>query len=1032
MRKPFPRKYDFAQIERDVEEFWKNQKLVPRAIQYESGKPLFSWLEGPPTANAPPGLHHVEVRVFKDLNLRYKHMQGFTVPRKGGWDCHGLPVEVQVEKKLHLGTKKEVINFGIGKFNEMCKKDVFSYIKDWEKLTDKMAFWVDLQHPYVTMENDYIESVWWSLKELYEKGLLYEGHKVVPYCPRCETPLSSHEVALGYKEVSDPAITVKFKVPNSRRAFLAWTTTPWTLPSNVALAVNPSITYVAIEHDGEELILAKELAAKYFENPVIVKEFTGSELVGTQYEPVFDYFKTKVDLKRAWKVIPAQFVSTTDGTGIVHIAPAFGEDDYAAARENNMEFIQPVAENGTFTEHAKDFAGIFVKDADPKIIEMLQSKGAIIKKEKYTHNYPFCWRCSTPLLYYATKSWFIKVSAYRDRLLANNEKIAWYPEHIKHGRFGNWLEGAKDWALSRKKFWGTPLPIWRCTCGEERAIGSIKELRDDAIKLPKEIDLHRPHIDEIKLNCKSCGSEMARVDDVIDTWYDSGSAPFAQFHYPFENKELFEKSFPYDFITEAIDQTRGWFYTMHVISTLLFDSPAYRSCLVAGHVVDDNGEKMSKSKGNIINPWEAFDKVGVDAVRLQFVSNAPESPKRFGYESLNESTMPFLTILWNSLYFVDEYLASQNIDGKEAVPLQPEDEWLLSVINKMVKEVTENLDAHEYDKCISAIKQLVMDDFSRWYIKLVRDRASEEDKALAYACRYLLERLTRILAPFAPYLSDKLFGHFEIAHGSVHMNTWPSLEPRNLQLEEQMDFAQRIVTAALGCRDKAGQGVRWPLCELYVQTSSQTANDAVKNLVELIKQQTNIKEIIVGEKFSGAKTTVKPDAGKIGASFARKTPLIVKQIEKEPAEKLAREIEEKSEITLTIEGEKITLKPEHLIISNEVPKDTVMMLFDGGCVFLNTKMTHELEVEGRAREITRRVQDLRKNAGLSKKDRIELHLVFENPKEMHGKLLDDLKAKVGANIVHITREKPEKNFAFSSEEKIRGTTIGIFLSQIPQ
>src|SRR3989344_2488690 len=1019
MRKALPRKYDFKGIEKEIETFWKRQRLVAKTIQYEPSKPLFSWLEGPPTANAPPGIHHVEVRVFKDLNLRLKYMQGFTVPRKGGWDCHGLPVEVQVEKKLGLPTKKDVINYGIDKFTKMCRQDVFSYIRDWEKLTDKMAFWIDLENPYVTMENNYIESVWWSLKELYEKGLLYEGHKVVPYCPRCETPLSSHEVALGYKEVSEPAITVKFKLKDKNRFVLAWTTTPWTLPSNIALAVNPNITYAVVHHKGEEYILAKELTAKFFESPEIIDEFEGRELVSQSYEPLFGYFHSKLNQLRSYKILPADFVAIDEGTGVVHIAPAFGEDDYNIIQNSNFEFIQPVNENGHFTEEVKDFAGLFVKDADPQIIEHLENKGLVLKKEKYLHNYPFCWRCATPLLYYATKSWFIKVSAYRDQLLATNEKIKWYPEHIKHGRFGNWLEGVKNWALSRKKFWGTPLPIWRCSCGRERAVGSIRELREHGIKVPAKIDLHKPHIDKIHLKCE-CGKKMTRMEDVIDSWYDSGSAPFAQFHYPFENKELFEKNFPYEFITEAIDQTRGWFYTLHVISTLLFDSPAYKSCLVAAHVVDDKGEKMSKSKGNVISPWEAFEKVGVDAVRLHFLSTAPEDPKRFGYESLNESTVPFLILLLNTTYYISEFFQLQSLDGKEEAKLEIEDQWMISATNRMVESVTKELSEHNYNSAIIALKSYVMDELSRRYIKLVRDRTQKEDKAAAYTFRYSLERLCRILTALAPYASEKLLREFELGTSqSVHLTIWPKAEQRNEALEKQMSISQSIVAAILCCRDKAAIGVRWPLSELFVETKNNEIQEAAKRLSKLIGEQVNVKKIIVGEKYPQAKVIVRADLGKLGPVFGKKTPLVIAHLATQGQDIVAANIEKKGEYAFNLEGEKATILREHVIVERELPKEIVYSDFSEGIIYLSTASTPELEAEGIARELARRIQELRKKAGLEKKDRVSVYIMMENPRVINVELKKELKERVGADKIEISVDKPQKSYTHCSEEKIK-------------
>src|SRR3989338_2002823 len=684
--------YDFKLVEQETSKLWdKYNKEIKKSLEYDSKKELFSFLEGPPTANAPPALHHVEVRVFKDLFCRFKYMQGYTVPRKGGWDCHGLPVEVQIEKALKLNSKKDILSYGIENFNKQCRDSVFSYINDWNKLTEKMAYWVDLEKPYVTLDNNYIESVWWSLKELHNKKLLYEGHKVVPLCPRCETPLSSHEVASSYKDVHDPSIVVKFKVKDNRY-FLVFTTTPWTLFSNLALAVKSDADYVVVKEGNEEYILAENLVDKHFEKPKILEKIKGKDLVNTEYVPLFDNFK---NLKPAFKVISADFVSLDDGTGLVHLAPAFGEDDYNVCKSHNLAFVQPVNTDGKFTKEVPEFEGRFVKSCDEEIIELLDAKNLLFKREKILHSYPFCWRCNTPLLYYAMKSWFIAVTKYKDKLLKNNEKINWYPENIKHGRFGDWLNNVKDWALSRSKFWGTPLPIWRCSCGEDTVIGSVEELKEKCIKVPKDLDLHKPFIDNIKIKCPKCKKEATRVSDVIDCWYDSGSAIFAQWHYPFENKSMFEKSFPYDFIAEAIDQTRGWFYTLHVLGTILFDNLSYKNVVCAGHIVDEKGIKMSKSKGNVLNAFDVFDKVGVDAVRMVFCSTEPGDQKIFGVSMINESILPTLNVLWNcSILF-------GNLTSFKKTKLELEDEWLLSKTNSLVKEYTEALEVHKYNLCIN-------------------------------------------------------------------------------------------------------------------------------------------------------------------------------------------------------------------------------------------------------------------------------------------------------------------------------------------
>ncbi|MCP3682322.1 MAG: isoleucine--tRNA ligase [bacterium] len=948
----FSRKFDFKKIEEDVAALWDKEQVIKKTIFHDKKRKLYAFLEGPPTANAPPALHHVEMRVFKDLFCRFKYMQGYSVPRKGGWDCHGLPVEVQAEKKLGLTSKQEVEKYGINKFAKMCRTDVFSYIKEWEKLTSKMAFWVDLKDPYVTLDNNYIESVWWSLKELFDRKLLYESHKVVPYCPRCQTPLSSHEVAQGYSDVTEDTITCKFRIKGSNnRYFLAWTTTPWTLPSNLALAVSPKIDYAVVSEKGNEYVLARDLVPKYFENPKIVETIKGKDLVGAEYEPLFDYFVGKLD-KKAWVVIPADYVTTEEGTGIVHQAPAFGEDDYEACKKHDLAFVQPIKEDGHFTEEVTDFAGMFVKDADKDIIELLDKEGLVFKQEKYTHSYPFCWRCSSALIYFAMKSWFIKITAYKSQLIENNKKINWYPNHIKDGRFGNWLESAKDWALSRTKFWGTPLPIWRCECGKDTVIGSIEELRKKGIKVPKEVDLHKPVMDNIKIKC-SCGKEASRVPDVIDCWYDSGSASFAQYHYPFENKEMFKASFPYQFIAEAIDQTRGWFYTLHALGTLLFDSPAYMNVVCAGHVVDDKGEKMSKSKGNVINPWEIFDKAGVDAVRLQMCTTAPETAKRFGDKAMDESTLPFINVLWNSCYF-----ASSQIKKTPKPTLKIEDKWIISRANSLAKKVTEELENHNYHLCTAEIKNFVNEDFSRWYIKLIRAR---KDSALSYTFYYVINHLSKIMAPFMPYTSEYLFKNLlSEKEKSVHLAKWPKPEAINAKLEERMIIVREIVQSILSSREKMQRNVRWPIKEGVLETKNKNITEAVKELSELIKQQTNIKEIVF-KKTKG--------------DF------------------------EKAEFT-------------------------------DGVMLLNTELTPELEAEGYSRELIRRIQNMRKFAGLKKEDIIELHVKTAELKDALEKNKKQIMDTVGAKKLEISADAPTKKQETEKKERIKGKEIDIFFSKV--
>ncbi len=1052
MADAFPRTYDFRRIEENAAKLWKDKGVVEKAISYDAKKPLFSFLEGPPTANAPPALHHVEMRTIKDLVCRYKLMKGFTVPRKAGWDCHGLPVEVQVEKKLGLATKKDVVSFGIGKFTELCRADVFGFIGEWDRLTEKMAFWIDLKEPYVTLKNEYIESVWWSLQQLHKKGLLYEDFKVLPYCPRCETPLSSHEVALGYEDITEPAITVMFQLKeNPGRYFLAWTTTPWTVPGNVALAVHPDVTYAVVEdsaHPGKQFIIANDLAPKYFSSPVVVQKMTGSELLGKEYVPLFDCFVGRLD-KPAWFVTLADFVTTDEGTGIVHQAPAFGEEDYENCKRNGLPFVQPVGEDGKFTKDVEDFAGIFVKDADSMVTERLEKDGLLFRKENYTHSYPFCWRCSTPLIYYALKSWFIAVSRYKDRLLELNEKIAWYPGHIKHGRFGDWLANVKDWALSRNKFWGTPLPIWRCdkgsnssggsgenSCGGEVAVGSIKELRENAVDLPKnaEIDLHKPFIDGVRLKCPKCNGEMSRVPYVIDCWYDSGAAAFAQFHYPFGkgSSELFAKHFPYDFIAEAIDQTRGWFYTLHVIGTLLFDELAYKGVVCAGHVVDENGEKMSKSKGNVLNPWEVFDKVGVDAVRLQFCSTSPEAPKRFSYGIINEGITPLLTVLWNSCYFASEILAKK--PATKDAPLKIEDKWIISRTNSVVSAVDAALACNEYHTCIQELKSFVMDDFSRWYIRTVRDRTAAPDDALQYTFRYVISRVTRLLAPFAPYVSEEIYQLLVMENAaSVHLAEWPRAEAVDAELESGMSVARGIIEAVLSARDRMQRGLRWPVKRALIVTKEEKVKQAVRNLAEIVKKQGNIKELTLSDEFRESRTVVKADYSRLAPTFGSLTPKIIAGIAMHGPSAILSHIESEGSFRLDVDGQMISVTKEHLIVGKEIPGNYSYAQSQYGDVYVDSETTEEMELEGYERELVRHIQQARKEAGLSKDQLISLVIVLPQQLQLLKGTLTmhaaDIKAKVGAFKLQLADLRPDKG-AYDTEAvaRIKGQSVEIFLT----
>jgi len=830
---------NFKQIEDKAVKIWeKNEKKIKNAVKDNSKKKLFSFLEGPPTANAPPALHHLEVRTFKDLICKYKFMNGYSVPRKGGWDCHGLPVEVQVEKSLELNSKKEIEKYGGDKFIRKCRESVFSNIKDWNLSTKELAYWIDLENSYKTLDNNFIESVWWSLKELYNKKLLYEGYKVVPFCPRCGTPLSSHEVAQGYKDIKEESVYIAFKI-KEKEYLLVWTTTPWTLPGNVALAVGENIDYLKIKiSDGYFVYLAKERLSVIKGNYEIVENIKGKDLIGLEYEPLFDIKELRNE--NSHKIINADFVTTDSGTGIVHTAGMYGEDDYAVCKEKNLPLIHTVDENGKFNDLVPKWKGKFVKSAEEEIKNYLKEKELLYKTEKIEHSYPFCWRCDSPLLYYAINSWFIKVSQIKEKLVDKNKEINWYPSHIKEGRFGKWLEGAKDWSLSRFKFWGTPLPIWKCECGEEKIIGSVEELKKFSIKKFKEYDLHRPWIDDINFKCK-CGKIMKRIHDLIDCWYDSGSASFAQLHYPFENKKEFEKRFPYDYIAEAIDQTRGWFYTLHILGVLLFDKPAYKNVICAGHIVDDKGEKMSKSKGNAINPREIIEKAGVDAIRLQFCTNNVGNSKRFSYELMKESIIPFLNVLENSYKY---YLLLENKKNKKAI----EDKWILSRLNRLIEVSSKHLDNYEIDLALNEIINFVLNDFSRAYIKFTRDR--EDTKEIVGE---ILKKTSLILAPYAPYISEYIYSEFN--KNSVHLSSWPDKNKKLIdkKLEENMITALEIIEKGFAERDKEKIGLRWPLAEAKISINKKID----KELLDLIKNQLNVKNInlIYGKEVNVALDT---------------------------------------------------------------------------------------------------------------------------------------------------------------------------------
>lgn len=862
-----PQKADFPKLEEEILAFWDTEKTFEQSVARRAGSVKFVFVEGPPTANGLPHPGHILTRVVKDLVLRYKTMRGFYVPRKAGWDTHGLPVEIEVEKELGISSKREIEEYGIEAFNRRCKESVFRYEKEWVNATKRVGFWIDMEHPYITFDNRYIESVWWSLKEIWKKGLLYKGHKVVPFCPRCETTLSSHEVAQGYQEVEDPSVYVKFKLKQGDGSeplyLLAWTTTPWTLIGNIALAVHPSHPYVKVrvkDADGgwSVLILAEARLDVLDGEYELLGRMSGTDLEGLKYEPLFHF--AKIEGGEAHTVITAEFVTLEEGTGVVHIAPAFGEVDYEVCREKKLGFAQPVTSNGRFTAEVLPLAGVFVKDADKRIIEMLREQGVLYKAGRYLHAYPFCWRCHSPLLYYARESWFIAMRALRENLLANNEQINWYPQHLKHGRFGNFLENIEDWALSRERFWGTPLNIWLCTtCGKQHCVGSIVELRAKAKNsVPEDIDLHRPYIDDVVLTCEACGGEARRVKDVIDCWYDSGSAPFAQWHYPFEQEE-FKQNFPADFITEAIDQTRGWFYSLLGVSTAIFDATPYRAVLSLGHILDEQGVKMSKSKGNVVDINAIFTTEGADALRWYLFTAGPLTEDiRFTKSAIRERQNKFLNTLWNSYFFFVTYANIDHFDPKEKrIPVEQRnalDRWIISRLHSLTKEVIEAIEQYEIHVAARKLEEFVVADLSNWYIRRSRRRfwIAEEniDKDCAYLTLYeVLVALCKLLAPFVPFITDYIYqnlvrGVREHEPVSVHLCDYPQPDEALIapHLEDSMALVSKLVEAGRRARSEAGIKIRQPLREVVVICPADVKEKAAC-LAEILQDELNVQKV---------------------------------------------------------------------------------------------------------------------------------------------------------------------------------------------
>lgn len=1025
----------FVDREKSIVEFWKKNDIFEKSIEHRDGCERFTFYDGPPTANGKPHIGHVLTRAIKDLIPRYRTMKGYKVLRKAGWDTHGLPVELEVEKALGISGKPEIEKFGIEDFIKKCKASVFTYQSEWEEMSDRVGFWADMENPYVTYHNDYIESVWWALRQIWDKGLLYKGHKIMPYCPRCGTSLSSHEVAQGYKDVKENSLIAKFKVLGKDNEYiLAWTTTPWTLPSNLALCVNPHEKYVRFTIEGDEnntvYIMAEALIKSVFGDDAkanILNEYTGEELKGTEYEPLYSFVKPD---KKAYYVIADDYVTMEDGTGVVHTAPAFGEDDARVCKANGLPFINLVDHQGNFVKETGEWAGTFVKDADKLVIRDLKERNLCFAVIPFEHSYPFCWRCDTPLLYYACDTWFIEMTKVRDRLLANNETVNWMPDNIKHGRFGNFLENIIDWGLSRTRYWGTPLPIWECECGHRHVVGSIAELKEMGINCPDDIELHKPYVDNIKLRCEKCGGEMKRVPEVIDCWFDSGSMPFAQLHYPFENKEAFEQNFPADFISEAIDQTRGWFYTLMAISTLLFDKSPYKNVVVLGHVQDEKGIKMSKHKGNVIAPMDILNDQGSDAVRWYFYSNsAPWLPNRFSAKNVSEAQRKFLGTLWNTYCF---YVLYANIDEFDPTKynlgdlnLTVMDKWILSKLNNVVKTVDDYLNEYKITEATRAMNEFV-DELSNWYVRRSRSRfwASEltDDKVCAYMTLYtVLVEFAKVSAPFIPFMTEEIYQNLvrsvdENALESIHMCDFPKYDEKYnfAEIEQEMDAIRKVVILGRAARNEANIKNRQPLSKLFIQTDNKINAD----YVNIILEELNIKDVELTKDASGfISYNFKPQMRTMGPKYGKLMRPIFDEIAKMDGAEVMETLNSDKPICLNVQGTDVEVFKDDVLIDTQ-QKDGFVSASDAGfTVVLDTNLTDELIEEGFVREIISKIQTMRKDSGFEVTDRISV--VFDGSEKI-AKIFAandaEIKSQTLADSIDAGDAKDGKNWNVNGEK----------------
>ena len=975
---------DFCAREQEVLKFWKENKIFEMSISKNEGKESFTFYDGPPTANGKPHIGHILTRVMKDIIPRYKTMKGYHVLRKAGWDTHGLPVELEVEKLLGIDGKQEIEKYGIEPFIKKCKESVWKYKSEWEKMSDRVGYWVDMDTPYITYDDNYIESIWWALKQIADKGLLYKGHKIVPYCPRCGTALSSHEVAQGYKNVKEKSIFVKFPIKNTTNEyFLVWTTTPWTLSSNVALCVNPDEVYVKIKANDEYYVLAEALVPTLFEEYEVVDKKKGIDYEYTEYTPLYDLNNTK---QKAYYVTCDSYVTLTDGSGVVHIAPAFGEDDANVGRKYNLPFLQMVGTDGKFVAEVGELAGVFCKDGDKHVIAELNSRGLLFKELMYEHSYPFCWRCDTPLLYYARSSWFIKMTEVRDNLLKNNASVNWMPPTIGTGRMGNFLENVIDWGISRERYWGTPLPIWVCEdCGHTHVIGSREELRELG-GLDHDIELHRPYIDEVTFKCPHCGKTMRRTPEVLDCWFDSGSMPFAQWHYPFENKELFETQYPADFISEAVDQTRGWFYTLLAISTLIFDRAPFKNCIVLGHVNDKDGIKMSKHKGNVVDPWSVLDKQGADAVRWYFyTSSAPWLPSRFSADNVSEGQRKFMGTLWNTYAFfvlyanIDKYDPTKyNLDNCK---LSLMDKWILSKLQTLVSGIDNDLNNYRITEASRAIAEFT-DELSNWYVRRCRDRFwgsdMDDDKISAYTTLYnVLVTLSKVIAPFTPFIAESIYSNLvanfdKSAPISVHLCDFPIADERyiNVNLEKDMDFAIKAVELGRSCRNTSNMKNRQPLSNIYIKSDVKPFDNG---MLDIIASELNIKNATIVEDNSAfVGYELKPQLKTIGPKYGKLLNAIREYLSNCDSVAVVSDVENNGVHKVNLGGSEVEFTKDDLLIKTTSKAGLFSEANGGMTVTIDTNLNDELIREGIARELVSKLQTMRKEAGFEVTDHIEI------------------------------------------------------------